>query len=258
MIFTLKTLSIHIERLDLNILKSTYAWVRDNKGFLLMCFIVLTIRWAAWDHFVVPSGSMIPTLLEYDHIVVKKGHYGLRIPFSKKWIYKSSNIQHGDIAVFRSVEANYFMVKRVIGLPGDHIHIESHQIWINGKKVRTQSLRDGQTEGVYPINSLEMRDPEYYQFYSETLSGKTYRVAWNKYTVNLKPISLNVPEGKLFVLGDNRSNSHDSRYWGFLPEESLVGKGVGIWLSCRKTLFNLPILCYPNTFRWPRLFSFKL
>lgn len=238
-----------------------YNWYLENKNLILICLFILVFRWMAWDHFVVPSGSMVPTLLEYDHIVVQKFGYGLRVPFTKTWVIeKRNNLKRGDIVIFRATEGDYFMVKRLIGLPQDHVVIKPPHIWINGNKVLLEQLANGQTKGDYPIDSLELRDEiEAYKFYKETIGDKSYRVAWKfqRYPRDRR-VEMRVPEGSLFVLGDNRHNSHDSRFWGFLPEENLMGKGIGIWLSCRKTLFNIPILCLPNRLRWDRIFSFDL
>ncbi|NJM10246.1 MAG: signal peptidase I [Bdellovibrionaceae bacterium] len=95
-------------------------------SFLLAVTAILAFRWMLFEPYVIPSGSMIPTLLIHDHILVSKFSYGVRIPFTKKWLFKSSDPKRGDIVVFRSVEDNgYFMIKRVVGLPGDKIEVDS-------------------------------------------------------------------------------------------------------------------------------------
>ena len=144
------------------------------------------------------------------------------------------------------------MVKRVTALPGDHLKIQDREIWINGKKVQTQSLEmeDTDEDLSYHLGA----DTQNYDMNREVLGSRRYRVLWKKIK-SFQSYELTVPKDALFVLGDNRNNSQDSRYWGFLPAANLMGQAVGIWLSCEKTLFNLPLLCYPWTLRWKRIFS---
>ena len=224
--------------------------------FWTVVFLILTARWTGWDHFVVPSSSMVPTFLVYDHIVVKKYPYGLRVPFTKKWLNQKRLPHRGEVVVFRSVQGSYFMLKRVIGLPGDHLKITEGEIWINGEKQNRILLNEQAMANHYPISSFEVKDDiESYHFFLETLGTKQFRILQKKGEAWSQPYDEQIPEGHLFVMGDNRDNSQDSRYWGFLPVENLMGEAVGIWLSCDKVLFGIPILCYPWTLRWKRLFS---
>jgi len=229
------------------------AWYDSKPFFWVAVLFILFFRWILLDHYVIPSGSMIPTFLVYDHIVVKKYPYGIRVPFTKKWLWRKSLPQRGDIVIFRSTKGSYFMVKRVVALPGDHLKIQDHDIWINGEKIQSQVLEvnaDGNENLSYALGA-SVSD---YDMNVESLDSRQYRVLWKKNS-SFQNYELTVSKDSLFVLGDNRNNSQDSRYWGFLPVENLMGQAIGIWLSCDKTLFNLPLLCYPWTFRWSRIFS---
>jgi len=229
------------------------SWYNSKPFFWGAVLFILFFRWIILDHYVIPSGSMIPTFLVYDHIVVKKYPYGVRIPFTKKWLWRRDLPERGDIVIFRSTKGSYFMVKRVIALPGDSLKMQGHEIWINGEQVHSQTLKvdvDSNENLSYALGA-SISD---YEMNKESLDSRQYRILWKK-AGSFQNYELTVPEDSLFVLGDNRDNSQDSRYWGFLPVENLMGQAIGIWLSCDKTLFNLPLLCYPWTFRWSRMFS---
>lgn len=233
-------------------IKKLRAWYHSKLFFWIAVIFILFFRWILWDHYVIPSGSMIPTFLVYDHIVVKKYPYGIRIPFTKKWLMKTSLPERGDIVIFRSTKGSYFMVKRVVALPEDHLKIQDREVWINGERVQSQltEIDDANDNLSYALGASVLD----YDMNVESLGSRQYRVLWKKIESS-QTYELTVPKDSLFVLGDNRNNSQDSRYWGFLPVENLMGQAIGIWLSCDKTLFNLPLLCYPWTFRWSRMFS---
>ena len=229
---------------------------KSSPFFWVVVALVLAFRWIGWDHFVIPSGSMVPNLLVFDHIVVRKHSYGLRLPFTKKWLIQNDLPQRGDVVVFRSVSGSYFMVKRTVAVPGDRVRIEGRSIWVNDKLIETKLIQKNHLFKT-PITDFELGDDvDKYQFFMENHEGKEYLVLWKKRGGgSTLQQEVRVPQGHLFVLGDNRDNSQDSRYWGLLPVENLMGKGEGIWMSCEKTLFDLPLLCYPWTFRWERIFS---
>ena len=164
---------------------------------IIAIFLALFIRAFVVQAFKIPSGSMEPTLLIGDHIIVNKFLYGIKAPFINKTIIPISEPKRGDIIVFiYPVEKEKDFIKRVIGLPGEQIEIKSKKIFINGE------LFD---------------DP--FGVYSKSL----------KRNENFGPII--VPANNLFVMGDNRDHSYDSRYWGFVPFESLKGKAVIVYWS---------------------------
>ncbi len=164
---------------------------------LIAVFLALFIRTFVIQAYKIPSGSMEPTLLVGDHILVNKFIYGIRAPFTNKSIIPISEPGRGDVIVFQyPLDKTKDYIKRVIGLPGDEIRITGRQIFINGR------LFDADF-GIYDENS-----------------GRGN---------NLGPIV--VPEGSLFVMGDNRDHSYDSRYWGFLPLDLVKGKAIIIYWS---------------------------
>ena len=210
------------------------------EAFLVAGLIALTLRAFVVEAFKIPSGSMIPTLSIGDHIFVNKFAYGLRVPFSKARITDVKVPERGDVVVFMyPLDESESFIKRVIGLPGDHIVIRDKRIFINDKELKREPL----TISYDPANKRQMavsgpvlktlpfeRDWQDYDFYLETIGDTQHVVQYQKYLFR-ENIDVTVPEGTLFAMGDNRDNSKDSREWGFVPMQNLKGKALFVWLS---------------------------
>ncbi|MCB9026168.1 MAG: signal peptidase I [Bdellovibrionaceae bacterium] len=237
---------------------SKKASVLGSLGIFLASFLVfLAFRWALVEPFVIPSGSMIPTLLIHDHIFVNKMAYGLRWPFSKKWITEIKTPKRGDVVIFLAVESeDYYMVKRVIGLPGDVIRMdEQGTIFVNDTPLDRKTINALENPNLIDYSEEDLNsDISDIQFINEKMDQKNITVIQDLHALGYEYAPWVVPQKSLFVLGDNRSRSRDSRYWGFMPMDHLVGKALFVWLSCNKTLASASFLCDPSTIRWNRFF----
>lgn len=223
------------------------TWTQALLTFFGPIVLVFLIRFFLIEPFVIPSGSMIPTLLIHDHLFVFKSSFGLKNPFSNQWLLRWSEPNRGDIVVFRYPEnPNVYYIKRVIGIPGDKIIFENRKLQINGEFLPTEV---GQ-----PSQSLMDED---FDFYVEGNKGKNHFVRYmhNEKISNSTRIEIDVPANKYFMMGDNRDQSSDSRVWGFVPVDNLVGRAWLIWLSCDSTLLSAQMVCDPLHIRWSRIFK---
>jgi signal peptidase I len=188
-----------------------------SEAFVIAVILAIIIRAFFFQAFKIPSSSMEPTLLIGDHILVNKLVYGVRIPFTDERWPRIKDPARGDVIVFVFPEdRTKDFIKRVIGVPGDTVEIKNKQVIINGKEIPSP-YATWRTREIYPTE-VTPRD-------------------------NMKPIT--VPAGKLFVMGDNRDHSHDSRFWGFVPIEDVKGKAFIIYYSAPEL----------SSVRWDRFFK---
>lgn len=194
-----------------------------SKAFFPVLALVLGLRSFVAEPFRIPSGSMMPTLLVGDFILVNKFSYGLRLPINNKKFLSIGEPQRGEVVVFRPPgNPREDWIKRVIGLPGDTISYGNHKVSVNGRELpyRVDGIYTGVGQG-----SVETGDT----LLTEQLPGHPHHVL--ERVDSIGEGSWTVPEGQYFVMGDNRGNSEDSRFWGFLPEANLRGKAMIIWLN---------------------------
>ena len=233
-------------------------WVEWGASFFPVILIVFVLRSFLFEPFKIPSGSMIPTLQVGDFILVNKFTYGIRLPLINKKIISINEPQRGDVMVFRYPEdPSLDYIKRVIGLPGDTVAYQNKRLTVNGQPVETKKAAD-------------YLHPERL-YYSEQYAAKMGNVEYNylndsdapafipdatqfpyrdNCTYNAAGVICKVPPGHYFMMGDNRDNSRDSRFWGFVPDQNIVGKAVFIW-------FHMYSLIPPKGLDLSRIGSFK-
>jgi signal peptidase I len=215
------------------------AWVEYTGSFFPIILLVFCLRSFLYEPFKIPSSSMLPTLLVGDLILVNKYTYGIRLPVVNKKIIEIHHPQRGDVMVFkypRDKSLDY--IKRVIGVPGDKIVYKNKRLTINGHELTYQELPDFLDEervaytkryeedllGVKHQILIDERIPSYIQSPHDFLHSELCHY-------DFEGFSCTVPDGNYFMMGDNRDNSADSRYWGFVPDEDIVGQAFGIWMN---------------------------
>ena len=197
--------------------------IEYGKGFFPILLAVFIIRSFIVEPFKIPSGSMMPTLISGDFIVVNKFSYGIRFPVWNKTLINLGKPNRGDVFVFHYPEdPSIDYIKRVIGLPGDEIRYENKELFINGTIINKTFLG----KYSYTFNENEMLEASEF---IETLDNSNYSIL--VHDIPSENYKFNVPEGHYFAMGDNRDNSSDSRVWGFVSDELLVGKAFFIWLN---------------------------
>ena len=200
---------------------ATPNWlIREAYSFFPILCIVLVLRSFVVEPFRIPSPSLEPTLLVGDFLVVNKFIYGIRLPIIEKKIIPISTPKRGDIIVFRwPPNPKFDYIKRVIGLPGDTVEYRQKQLFINGKPVRLNEINV----------RFEVSNPYVHEFI-ESLPGVKHHIYQRE---NVEPFNfkITVPPHQYLMMGDNRDDSADSRFWGFVPDENLRGKAFLIWMS---------------------------
>ncbi|WP_445115473.1 signal peptidase I [Acinetobacter sp. WZC-1] len=250
--------------LDKLVFKQRKTKGKGNENFIItwaydfwpVLAVVLVLRSFFFEPFNIPSESMVPTLEIGDYILVNKYQYGVRLPITNTKIIDVGEPQRGDVAVFRYPEnPKISYIKRIIGLPGDHIEFDHGQLIINGKKIEQVSAKFNRQKDM-------MATPEPVYYY-ETMGTHKHPVrllqgqnilasAFNSGQIpfvaqatdrfvrsNGQAWEVTVPQGHYFAMGDNRDQSADSRFWGFVPEENLTGHAIYIWMHKEPGL-NLP------------------
>ena len=197
--------------------------IKVAKEFFPILLLVFVIRTFIVEPFKIPSGSMMPTLIAGDFIAVNKFSYGLRLPVFNKLIFETGSPQRGDVFVFHyPKDPSIDYIKRVIGLPGDNIKYENKKLFVNDvpiSQIYTSIYK-------YSLKQdLEVSAKEFVEDHGE------YSHSILIHDIPSESVEFVVPDGHYFAMGDNRDNSSDSRVWGFVPDELLVGKAFVIWLN---------------------------
>ena len=214
-------------------------WLDWTAGLFPVILIVFMLRSFVFEPFKIPSGSMIPTLQVGDLILVNKFIYGLKLPVIHTRLTEGKPVQRGDVVVFRyPPQPSVDYIKRVVGVPGDEVSYLNKQLTVNGQPVPRAVASDFFDESTM----------EYYKQFDEQLGVKNHRIIVDdrrpgfvagafdfQYKDNcrysVEGVSCKVPEGHYFVMGDNRDNSLDSRFWGFVPDGNIVGKAFFVWMN---------------------------
>jgi len=215
-------------------------WLDWTAGLFPVIVGVFLLRSFLFEPFKIPSGSMVPTLLVGDLILVNKFDYGVRLPVLNKKVIANNDPQRGDVMVFRyPPDPRLDYIKRVVGVPGDEVAYLNQKLTLNGQPVPVKALGE-----FYDEDSLR-----YAPQFSEKLGEKDHRILVDprrssffgmdsprfpfaeNCRYSAEGVTCKVPEGHYFVMGDNRDNSQDSRYWGFVPDQNLVGRAFFVWMN---------------------------
>jgi len=218
-------------------------WLEWVRPFLLIALVLGSLRSALADWNDVPTGSMKPTILEGDRVFVNKMAYDLRFPFTLYRIAEWGNPQRGDIIVFFSPADGKRLVKRVVGVPGDVIEMRAGHLFLNGKAAQYTPIDEAVAQ------TFEVHESERYIFVREAMDDTVEHpilIAPEQIAVRtFGPVT--IPDGKYFAMGDNRDESFDSRYFGFVERRSIVGKAIAVVVSVDRENWYIP--------RWDRFFD---
>ena len=214
-------------------------WVEYSISFFPVILIVFLLRSFLVEPFKIPSSSMVPTLLVGDFILVNKYTYGIRLPVANRKLIELGRPERGDVMVFRFPEdPSLDYIKRVVGVPGDRIEYRNKRLSVNGTPVPVRQVDD----------YLQKERMQFSRRFVETVNGVDHEILLDEdasaslmparafpfagnCNYNMNGLACTVPPGHYFVMGDNRDNSSDSRVWGFVPDDNIVGKAFFIWLN---------------------------
>ena len=215
-------------------------WLDWTAGLFPVILAVFLLRSFLFEPFKIPSGSMIPTLLVGDLILVNKFHYGVRLPVLNTKLIANNDPKRGDVMVFRyPVDKRVDYIKRVVAIPGDELNFANQTLSINGQVVQMTSEGDFYdddsmrylpkfTEKIGDVAHGILVDPKRASIYRPMDSFVNFR---DNCRYSAEGVSCKVPAGHYFVMGDNRDNSQDSRFWGFVPDENIVGRAFFVWMN---------------------------
>jgi signal peptidase I len=214
-------------------------WVEYGASFFPVIIAVFLLRSFLFEPFKIPSGSMLPTLLIGDFILVNKYTYGIRLPVINKKIIDLNSPQRGDVMVFRyPVDTSLDYIKRVVGVPGDVVSYQNKRLTVNGNELVQDKQPDyfDKDRSYYTPRFVEKGDRLSHEILIETEAPsfvpQVGRFPYRELCqYNATGFECTVPAGHYFMMGDNRDNSQDSRYWGFVPDENIVGKAFFIWFN---------------------------
>ncbi|MFZ2295707.1 MAG: signal peptidase I [Polaromonas sp.] len=214
-------------------------WLDWTAGLFPVIVVVFLLRSFLFEPFKIPSGSMIPTLLVNDLILVNKFHYGVRLPVINTKIFDNHSPQRGDVMVFRyPPKPSLDYIKRVVGIPGDEVAYLNKRLTINGKPLPKTPLPDFFDEDAlrYAKQFQETNGDRTYHLLNDDerpafIAGADNFPFRENCRYSSEGVVCKVPEGQYFMMGDNRDNSLDSRYWGFVPEKNIVGKAFFVWMN---------------------------
>ena len=212
--------------------KKVRPYVVENAySFFGVLLTVWVIRSFLIQPYRVPTGSLQPTVAPGDFLLVQQFAYGLKFPIGNKQLMATHQPQRGDIALFYyPVDPNVVFVKRVIGVPGDHIQFNHEVLWINGKEMQQTNI--GSTIDNEPAEEGNPEEHIRVQEKEENLNGIKHKIYMTNIDTPLsQDFNIHVPPGQYFMMGDNRDNSDDSRVWGFVPENFFIGKAFRVWMS---------------------------
>lgn len=231
LVFLIDSLFLRQRRMDRAVQKEIQrprdpVLIEYSRSLFPILLIVLLFRSFLFEPFKIPSGSMIPSLLVGDFIVVNKFAYGLRLPVLNTKFLSVGEPERGEVVVFRyPVDPSVNFIKRLVGLPGDTIAYRNKRLFINGEPLEMEQ------QGRYSSSEVKCATPRTdANRYLETLGEVTHEVLIHENSGS-KSGQWTVPDGHYFLMGDNRDRSNDSREWGFVPEDHLMGRAVGIWLN---------------------------